>query len=347
MLHRNSLFVLGLSMVLAVMILAVGSDAKCPPGGCSSGEDDWQKAALEFINLDEPTIDTSSSANSGSSNTIAGQSASSSAGTAKRGSAQESDTSFVEADSRAGLFLKGAFLKPLSSISRDDLIVDVSNKRSKNDGNIIGAINIPSRSFLNDDGSLKPVAKAARILGDAGVTSRDAIIVYSDSFSSGEAAFVFWLLGYLGHENVRALDGGLEDWKKASLPLETKQNLRSPANYTPQLRPELLADWDYVKSGSAQLVDARGFLEYGKARIPGAFYIGTDSILENGRLKAGAELNGTFAKLSKSRPVVVYSSDFMRASLVWYALQLMGFDARIYSWQDWEQHESSGDSTVR
>jgi len=230
--------------------------------------------------------------------------------------------------------LMGEYLKPLSSISQDDTMLDVSNRRSKNDGNIIGAVNIPSRSFLNDDGTLKSIE-------DAAVSSRDSVIVYSDNFSSGESTFVFWLLRYLGHEDVRALDGGLEDWKRASLPLETKLNVHDPAKYAPNPKPELLADYDYVKSGSAQLVDARDFLEYGKGRIPGAAYIGTDSVLEDGRLKSGPALNDTFAKLKNNRPIVVYSSDFMSASLVWYALQLMGFDSRIYSWQDWQANERS------
>ncbi len=334
--HRYSLFVLGIA--LAIMILIGGTDALCPVGGCGNGQDDWQKAAQDFMNSDASPIGTVSSATSDTGNFNAGLPVGSRVNATEGSSVTTGDASFVEADSRAELFMKGEYLKPLSSFSRDSLIVDVSNQRSKKDGNIVGAINIPSKTFLNDNGTLKPIADAARILGSAGVSSRDSVIVYSDNFSSGEATFVFWQLSYLGHEDVKALDGGLEDWKRASLPLETKQNLRAPTNYTPHLRPELLADYDYVESGRAQLVDARDFLEYGKGRIPGAFYVGTDSVLEDGRLKAGSELNDTFAKLSKNRPVVVYSSDFMSASLVWYALQLMGFDSRIYSWQDWQEH---------
>jgi thiosulfate/3-mercaptopyruvate sulfurtransferase len=351
-LQRYSLFILGIALALAAMTQSCGTDAKCPPGGCSSGQDDWQESANDFINSDVPAVGAVSTVDTGSGNFNAGQQVGSSVSGTNSGTSSGtsgntegstvSNADFVEADSRAGLFLKGEYLKPLSGISQSDTMVDVSNQRSKNDGNIIGTINIPSKSFLNDDGTLKSVADAAKILGNAGVSSRDSVIVYSDSFSSGESTFVFWLLRYLGHEDVRSLDGGLEDWKKASLPLETKQNARNPAGYTPNPKPGLLADYDYVTSGSAQLVDARDFLEYGKGRIPGAAYIGTDSLLEDGRLKSGSELNDTFAKLKISRPVVVYSSDFMSASLVWYALQLMGFDSRIYSWQDWQAHKQSG-----
>jgi thiosulfate/3-mercaptopyruvate sulfurtransferase len=121
--------------------------------------------------------------------------------------------------------------------------------------------------------------------------------------------------------------------------METKENIRPSAKFNPNLRPKLLADYDYVKSGTANVVDARSFQEFGKTRIPNAVFIGPEHILENGRLKAGAKLNDTFARLDRNKPVIVYSSDLMSASLVWYALQIMGFDSRVYTWQDWQAHE--------
>ena len=87
------------------------------------------------------------------------------------------------------------------------------------------------------------------------------------------------------------------------------------------------------------MVDARSFQEYGKARIGNATFISPENVLEEGRLKPGAGLKDTFARLNASRTVVVYSDDIYGASVVWFALQLMGFDARIYRWQDWQAHE--------
>ena len=179
----------------------------------------------------------------------------------------------------------------------------------------------------------------AAILGEAGISSEDAVMVYSEAFSSGEAATVFCILCYLGHEDARALDGGLDNWIAASLPMETKENVRSPVSYAACPREELLADYHFVKSGQAQMVDARSFQDYGKARIGNATFISPESVLEEGRLKAGAGLKDIFARLNASRTTVVYSDDFYRASVVWFALQLMGFDSRIYTWQDWQVHE--------
>jgi thiosulfate/3-mercaptopyruvate sulfurtransferase len=36
---------------------------------------------------------------------------------------------------------------------------------------------------------------------------------------------------------------------------------------------------------------------------------------------------------------VVYSDDIFGASIVWFALELMGYDARVYRWQDWQENE--------
>jgi thiosulfate/3-mercaptopyruvate sulfurtransferase len=135
------------------------------------------------------------------------------------------------------------------------------------------------------------------------------------------------------------LDGGLDNWIAASLPLETKDNVRSPVSYAARSRDELWVDYDFVKSGQAQMVDARSFQDYGKARIGNATFISPENVQENGRLKAEAGLKDTFARLNASQPAVVYSDDIYGASVVWFALQLMGFDARIYSWQDWQAHE--------
>jgi thiosulfate/3-mercaptopyruvate sulfurtransferase len=231
-------------------------------------------------------------------------------------------------------------LKSLDAISEKDVVLDVSIRRSPGQAHIRGGVNIPAKSFFYENGTLRNVTDLAEILGGAGISQEDAVMVYSDSFGSGEATAVLFALRYLGQENIRALDGGLDNWIAASLPMETKENLRSPASYAARPRAELLADYDFVKSGQAQMVDARSFQDFGKASIGNATFISPENVLEEGRLKPGAGLKDTFARLNASRTVVVYSDDIYGASVVWFALQLMGFDARIYTWQDWQAHEA-------
>jgi len=37
----------------------------------------------------------------------------------------------------------------------------------------------------------------------------------------------------------------------------------------------------------------------------------------------------------KERPVIVFTNTGFTASVVWFALELMGFDAKLYSYKDW------------
>jgi thiosulfate/3-mercaptopyruvate sulfurtransferase len=329
------------AFIIAVLVLIGSSSAKCPASGCGGSGGNWEASAQAFLNSDVPLVGTNLIDQAKDTSFKAGKASENETSEEGNGdviSAPKAQSDYVPAAYRSDLFIRGELLKSLPAVSSSDLVLDVSNSYAPGDAHIRGAIHIPSKSFLYENGSLRSVSEISKILGDAGISPDDSIVVYSDSFRSGEAAFVFWLLCYLGHEDVKALDGGLDDWTKASLPLETKQNSRNATNYTPLLESELLASYGYVKSGTTQMVDARTFEEFGKGRIPQAFFIGTDSILEGGKVRAGDQLNDTFAKLKSDRQTVVYSTDLLNSSLVWYALQLMGFDSGIYSWQDWQEH---------
>ena len=64
------------------------------------------------------------------------------------------------------------------------------------------------------------------------------------------------------------------------------------------------------------------------------------SILNLDDLKYGSN-PANLSDLEKDKPVVVYSEDELNASLVWYALQLMGYNSSLYTWNDWEAHQST------
>ncbi|HSD56887.1 MAG TPA: rhodanese-like domain-containing protein [Methanotrichaceae archaeon] len=229
-------------------------------------------------------------------------------------------------------------------MASSDVVIDASNGDSYSKSHVKGAIHVPSRSFIDDNGSLKPAKELAEILGEAGVSRDDPIVVYSDDFSSGDATFVFWTLKYLGQNDVKVLDGSLEDWSASGLPVESTQNTRPAVTYTPSLRSDLLASYDSVKSSGAQIVDARPFAEFGKGRIPGAISLDPTKVMQKGKIKEESKLNGIFSSLSKDKPVIVYSGDYSHASVVWYALQLLGYNAEMYTLSDWIAHQPASDN---
>ena len=326
------------SMIAALLLISLAGGV-CSVGGCGGGDDAWAASAQSFIGSDAPIVGVSQNQDTPSSSFKVNVPESGRVNTTRNQTIPHIGAEYVQPASRTEPFLAPQIIEPMNSFPENDVVLDVSNQRSPGEAHITGAVRIPSKSFLYDNGTLRPVSELVATLGKAGISDKDAVVVYSDTFSSGEAAFVLWMLRYLGQESVQALDGGLQDWIAASLPLQTKENVRPQSKYIPHLRPELLFDYDSIKSGKAQLVDARTFQDYGKSRIPNAIFIGPESLLEGGRIKAASNLNDTFARLSRSQTVAVYSNDLLNASLVWYAMQLMGFDSRIYTWQDWQAHE--------
>ena len=60
-------------------------------------------------------------------------------------------------------------------LDSSDIIIDISPKSTEY---IPGAISIPYDRFIDSAGRLEPIGEMARILGDAGVSENDSIIIY-------------------------------------------------------------------------------------------------------------------------------------------------------------------------
>jgi thiosulfate/3-mercaptopyruvate sulfurtransferase len=242
------------------------------------------------------------------------------------------------APEREGKFAE--MLAPLSSVSSSNIIIDISPNASEY---IDGAIHIPYTDFSETGGNLDPISNISKILGDAGISRDDSVIIYGECLPCGggpsASTYVYWVLRYLGHDNVRVLDGGINDWTAAGLPTEALPATRPKTNYTPVLRPDLLASYDFVKNGGAQIIDARTQQEHSDGSITGSVNIPYEEVLDNGRIKGEAALKDLFINLEKDKPVVVYTNNGVKASMIWFALETMGYDARIYSWQDWLEYQ--------
>ena len=100
----------------------------------------------------------------------------------------------------------------------------------------------------------------------------------------------------------------------------------------------LFATYDEVKNGQTQIIDARTPEEFAAGAIPGAINLPYDLVQSGDKINDDASLSATFADLDKNKPVVVYTSTGVKASPVCFALQVLGYDARLYTYQDWIEH---------
>ncbi len=232
-------------------------------------------------------------------------------------------------------------LIPIEDISKSDILIDVSENATEF---IPGAVAICYADFLRDT-DIKSVPEIAEILGNAGISRNDSVVIYGECLPCGggpaASTFVYWLMKSMGHENVRVMDGTVADWKALGNPSTDETVVRQATSYDADYTPVLIADYDYVKSGAPQIVDARTMKDFGAGSIPGAINIPYESVIKNNKIKDEAALKKTFSMLSKNRPVVVYTQTGIKASVVWFAMKLLGYDARIYSFNDWYGHEKA------
>jgi len=308
--------ILGILMLSVIALApAVYAGASCCGGGT------WDPSA--FLNSETETGQPATSGSTQDTNSV------------------DSGSNTKEPIERASTYPNGVILKPMKSVSSSDVVIDVSNGASYAASHIKDAIHIPSQNFLNGEGDLKKADELAKILGDAGVSGTDSVVLYGSQESSGEAEFAYFVLRYLGQNEVKLLDGSLAEWKAAGLPEEVAENNRTAVEYKPQVRSDVMADYEYVKSGQAQIIDVRPFVEFGKGRIPGSIALDPTNVIKGDKIKNANDLINVFSRLDKEKPIVVYSDDYSRSALAAYALQLMGFQASIYSWEDWKAREAT------
>ena len=229
-----------------------------------------------------------------------------------------------------------AILAPLDSVTDADILLDVSENSSTH---IDGSVVIPYMEFDVKAGVLKPVPEISKIFGDAGISREDSVVIYGECLPCGGgpsvATYVYWMMKGLGHENVMVLDGTAEDWDASGRATTTDAKILPGKIYTPAETTNFTATYDFVKNGQAQIVDARTLQEFGSGSIPGSISIPYASVLDGKKIKGEDQLNKVFMILDKDRPVVVFTNTGMKASVVWFALKMMGYDARLYNYQDW------------
>ncbi|MBE9113741.1 sulfurtransferase [Nodosilinea sp. LEGE 07298] len=188
-------------------------------------------------------------------------------------------------------------------------------------------------------------------LSAIGVTSAPPtlVVAYDDS-RFAFAARLWWLLRYLGHDQVAVLDGGWSGWMQAGQPTTTERPTPRPGHFTPAPRPDWIVDIEAVRRRDAEtvLIDSRSPERYrGEVEpidpvagsIPGAVnYFWQNISSENGQLKSPEALAQHWAALDAADQVIVYCGSGVTACVNLLAQTLAGRQvAKLYvgGWSDW------------
>jgi thiosulfate/3-mercaptopyruvate sulfurtransferase len=200
---------------------------------------------------------------------------------------------------------------------------------------------------------LPSAEKMAARFGEIGIGKTTQVVAYDDA-QGMIAGRLWWLLRWLGHENVAVLDGGLQAWQANGGVLTQELPAARVANFVAVTRDSLV-DADYVQNfletSRIYLVDARSPDRYrGEnetidpvgGRVPGAvnrFF--RENLQENGCFKPAEKLRTEWLAALAGRPtdqVVHYCGSGVSACHNVLAMEIAGLPgSRLYSgsWSEW------------
>jgi thiosulfate/3-mercaptopyruvate sulfurtransferase len=223
---------------------------------------------------------------------------------------------------------------------------------------LIGALSDPAAPLPF---ALPTASRFGAAIGSLGVGPGVHVVAYGQE-SPMWATRLWWLLRYFGFDSVSVLDGGLPAWVAAGLPVSDGPAAAVPATrFEPRPRPGLLATQRDVAEISAAgagsgacLVNAlapavfrgEGPTSYSRpGRIPGSVNSPAGELLdpETGRFLPLASLRSRLADLLAAPDVVAYCGGGVSATMVVFALGLLGRDeVRLYdgSLAEWSADRS-------
>ncbi len=205
--------------------------------------------------------------------------------------------------------------------------------------------------------------KIAQLLGRLGINDRTLIIPY-DARGNSDASRFWWLLTLYGHPNVALMDGGLQSWMRADLPItHDLPNTPETTHYSFTVKENLnslalLEDTQQaLNNPNVRILDTRSLVEFrGDKRSKGAFRAGhipgaqllehTQSLNQDMTFKTADELKVVFdnAGIDKNTQVIAYCQSGVRSAHTRFVMaELLGYDnIKNYdgSWIEWSWHQN-------
>lgn len=191
-----------------------------------------------------------------------------------------------------------------------------------------------------------------------GLSPRSQVVIY-DAGNGAFAAHVWWMLRWIGHDQVQLLDGGWQAWLSADAPVQSGAGPALPiAAVTPADLPEqtmpvvdAAAVLNNLDKQTFTVVDARDRARFrGEAEpidpvaghIPGALNRPNAlNVQADGYFKPAAQLRQEFDDLLQGRPprdIVHQCGSGITACHNLFAMELAGFSGSVLypgSWSEW------------
>lgn len=199
---------------------------------------------------------------------------------------------------------------------------------------------------------LPNIEEFADKLSAMGVNSGQTLVVAYDDSRLAFASRLWWLLRYLGHEQVAVLDGGFNGWLASEYPVTDVLPASRNGKFIPRLQTQMIVNRETVKnckdSSQTALIDSRENDRYQGIRepidkiaghIPGAINYPWKEVTDShGYLLPQQQQINRWLQLENDREIIVYCGSGVTACVNLLSLELAGIHkSKLYpgSWSDW------------
>ncbi len=202
-------------------------------------------------------------------------------------------------------------------------------------------------------GKLPDVTRLNTLFSRVGLAAGKHVIAYDDE-GGGWAGRLIWTLDVLGHRHYSFLNGGLNAWRAAGLPMEAGPSAVAPTEYTAHIDESQLVPLDAVKRSLDDPLsivwDARSREEYEGTKvtalrnghIPGAFNLDWLDLMDRDndlRLLPLPDIAERLAALGlkEQHRIITHCQTHHRSGLTYIVGKALGLDIKAYdgSWSEW------------
>ena len=199
---------------------------------------------------------------------------------------------------------------------------------------------------------LPSLSEMVQLFSNWGIEAGTQVVAYDDK-SGAIAARLWWMLRYLGHDQVAVLDGGWNKWVDMEYPTIELVELPKPKTFIPRKNDDWIADasnvLEVIGNGGEQLIDSRASNRYRGIEEPIDPIAGhisnaesmpfMENINEDGFFKNAEELQSRFSTLKNSdKKTIFYCGSGVTACHNILATQIFGMPMpKLYpgSWSEW------------
>jgi thiosulfate/3-mercaptopyruvate sulfurtransferase len=255
---------------------------------------------------------------------------------------------------RPELLIEGTDLAKAAS-AKQLVILDARSRSDYEAEQVPGAVWVDEADWRTGFNDGKDAGAWSQRISAVGIRPGSQVVIY-DAKDSIDAARIWWILRFWGVSDVRLLNGGWQAWKAAGLPttpgrfeakaqaarLDTKQQIMDVLNKNPRQIVDARSQGEFC--GIDKKDNQRG------GAIPGSKNLDWNNLIDKQthRFKPPQEIRRLLAEagIELNRPTTTYCQSGGRASVMAFALELMGaHDVRNY-YRSWKEWGNAGDTPI-